>query len=447
MLDRSAPESAMLIDARPTKDFFISMLGWDIGLIRVIIDLVDNCLDGARRVRPDGDYRGLCIRINLSSESFKISDNCGGIPPDLARDYAFRFGRPRDMQPTKHSVGQFGVGMKRALFKLGTKFTVESTTEACQFVVEVDVDEWRKDDERWQFEFKVLRDLSPKPATEEQRGTTITGSSLHPSVAEEFDLETFHNRLRLELETAHQESLTRNMTITLNAEPLQFQVSRLLKSEDLHPAFQELVFDESGHPPLQVRVYAGVSHSDPSKAGWYIYCNGRCVVEAEQTGTTGWGEGGETTIPKYHNQFARFRGYVFFDCDDADRLPWKTTKTGVDSDSPIFRRVRQKMVSMMRPVIDFLNRLDAEKSLPEEPTPLTDAVEGAAAAPLDEVEARPVFCAPEAGRPAAASPERRIQYTRPWDKVERARSALKVPTLKEVGERTFDYYYTMECED
>lgn len=63
----------------------------------------------------------------------------------------------------------------------------------------------------------------------------------------------------------------------------------------------------------------------------HTLANGRLVVGPDQTITTGWGEGDGKTVPRYHNQFARFRGYAFFDCDDASRLPWTTTKTGVDA--------------------------------------------------------------------------------------------------------------------
>src|ERR1700688_3958157 len=106
------------IDASPTKDFFISMLIKDIGTTRAIIDLVDNCVDGARRLRPNGEYDGLRVDIETDDGHFEIRDNCGGVPVNLARNYAFRFGRPTEMAATPHSVGQFGVGMKRALFKL-----------------------------------------------------------------------------------------------------------------------------------------------------------------------------------------------------------------------------------------------------------------------------------------------------------------------------------------
>jgi len=108
-----------IINASPTKDFFISILVRDIKLVDAISDLVDNCVDGARRLNPAGDYKDLHINIEVNPQHFKITDNCGGISPEIAREYAFRFGRPKEAHNTPHSIGQFGVGMKRALFKMG----------------------------------------------------------------------------------------------------------------------------------------------------------------------------------------------------------------------------------------------------------------------------------------------------------------------------------------
>ena len=97
------------INAMPTKELFIDMLTRDIGLIPAIVDLVDNCADGARRLQGDGGFKGLWARIEISKEKFRISDNCGGISIDTARKYAFRFGRPFGSPTVSHSVGQFGV--------------------------------------------------------------------------------------------------------------------------------------------------------------------------------------------------------------------------------------------------------------------------------------------------------------------------------------------------
>ena len=103
------------------------MLTNDVTLNDAIGDLVDNSVDGALSIRKDGRYDGLWVRISVKKDLFRIADNCGGISIDTARNYAFRFGRPSGMEGIPWSLGQFGIGMKRALFKLGKKFKIEST--------------------------------------------------------------------------------------------------------------------------------------------------------------------------------------------------------------------------------------------------------------------------------------------------------------------------------
>jgi len=436
-----------IVNAAPTKEFFIYMLTKDIPLVRAIIDLVDNCLDGAHRIRGDEDYSELWVRIEANKDSFKISDNCGGISVELARKYAFRFGRPKDMPRLKHSVGQFGVGMKRALFKIGREFKIESFTETSRFVIEEDVEKW-KEKPKWEFEFKELEEKLTQPPSIDNRGTTIIVKSLNESVAEAFNLDNFINRLKGELEIAHQDSLSKGLQITLNGIPLTFSITELLQSDILKPANKDLEFDEPEKAVVKVKLYAGISDSDPSTAGWYVYCNGRCILETDKSNTTGWAEGGGRTIPQYHNQFARFRGYVFFDCDDAGRLPWNTTKTGVDIDSTIYRSVRQNMITMMRPVIDFLNRLDAEKDCREEPAMLTEAVEGAEKADLQSIVASPNFIANvESVIKTPVQQMQRIQYHKPKDQVKIVKDVLRVLSFKEVGEKTFDYFFERECDE
>ena len=72
--------------------------------------------------------------MDLSSDQFRIADNGGGIPVEVARDYAFRFGRLREAKGTPGSMGQIGVGMKRTFFRLGRYFSVRSTTANSRFV-------------------------------------------------------------------------------------------------------------------------------------------------------------------------------------------------------------------------------------------------------------------------------------------------------------------------
>jgi len=140
------------VTGSPSKELFITMLTRDITLIDAISDLIDNCVDGAIKLKGRNKFKGLEVNITLSENCFKIQDNCGGIDKKLAQMYAFRFGRPLNATQIDYSVGQFGIGMKRALFKMGDKFEVKSVSEKTSFTIGIDVNKWSKD-KSWDFKF------------------------------------------------------------------------------------------------------------------------------------------------------------------------------------------------------------------------------------------------------------------------------------------------------
>ncbi len=90
-----AAEHREKVNAEPTKNFFVEMLVRDVDLLDAVVDLVDNSVDGARRMRTS-NYQGLQVSVEFDATHFSVSDNCGGIPLAIARDYAFRFGRDED---------------------------------------------------------------------------------------------------------------------------------------------------------------------------------------------------------------------------------------------------------------------------------------------------------------------------------------------------------------
>jgi len=170
------------------------------------------------------------------------------------------------------------------------------------------------------------------------------------------------------------------------------------------------------------------------------------VLRADQTNLTVWAEGDR--VPKYHPDFARFRGLAYFDADDASLLPWTTTKTGVDADSPVYRAVRQQMIEMTRPVLDFLRKVEDERKKHEDgdirDNPLARAIDTASGSGISELPIRSVFIAPQPPPLPPGPRMQRIQYQKPLDDVERAKSMLSATSFKEVGEKTFDYYMTYE---
>ena len=127
-------------------------------------------------------------------------------------------------------------------------------------------------------------------------------------------------------------------------------------SNNLRPGYRADTYNG-----VAVRQVVGVGPRDPYDAGWYVFCNGRMILRADQSEVTGWGEPNIERLPRYHNDFAWFRGCVFFDSRDPAALPWNTTKDGVDQDSGLYRSVKSQMVVMMGPVLQFLREVVNEQ--------------------------------------------------------------------------------------
>ncbi len=427
-----------VIDVEPTKALFVEMLTKDIALGRAVIDLIDNSVDGARRLRPgaESDLAGLQVALTISATEFRVKDNCGGIGLKLATNQAFRIGRPKGTPPTPNSVGQFGVGMKRALFKFGRHFSVTSKTRTDSFAMSVNLDTWLEED-GWVFGFDdVGKDLD---IAEIDTGTEIVVTRLRDGVGTAFGLRSFLNGLEREIAGAQAAYIARGLTILVNGVAMLSKPWILFQGAGIVPFKAEREIEVRGGRVV-VRIFAGIAEPSPQKAGWYVVCNGRMVLEADQNEVTGWGKLADTkgvVAPKYHNTFARFRGYAFFDSEDAGLLPWNTTKTGVDADSPLFQSVQSDMVQAMRPVIDFLKRYDDEREAPTEEKVLTDAVTKAAPCSIRDVVRVGPFLMPTA-LPRVGPRNISIQYHRPADQIEALQDALGATSAREVGGMSFD---------
>jgi len=432
----------------PTKELFVEMLVRDVELDDAILDLVDNAVDGARRsVGGRGRYDRYEVHLEVAKDRFAIRDNCGGIPEGIARDYAFRFGRPRDAQGLSHSVGQFGVGMKRALFKLGRAFKVTSVHAKWRFVLSVDVDQWKADEEHWDFAL----DEQKRPGeghrfAADKQGTRIDVAPLHRGVSDKFGSPNFRSSLRERLRAAHTLALKRGLAITLNGTKLEPTELLIKSSPVLRPAYWK---SSLLHPQgrVDVEIWAGVGERRPPRAGgWYVFCNDRLIMGPEQTGVTGWGEN-SPSLPKYHGQYAWFRGYVFMRARDASALPWNTPKTGVDGGDPVWRKVRSQMVLMMDPVVEFLDRRKDEQDAAQA-RPLQEALDDAPLVAVGAAKGGAAFRAPSAAPPGEKPV--RISYTKPPGEYERVRRVLRARDLqverpRDVGARTFEHYLREEC--
>ena len=373
------------INAAPTKSFFVDMLTRDIDLKDAILDLLDNCVDGIQRTLrdeggevedPDLPYEGFWADIELSDKGFKISDNCGGIPLEVARRYAFRMGKPRDISDDDDiaTIGTYGIGMKRAIFKMGQSAEVRSQTEQEAFKVLIQPD-WLVSDQSWDLPIEATKNFLEEP------GTIVKVRSLKPEISTQLGAKSFQAELSKEIEALYSYIMAKGLEITVNkkpvkAKPLVLQWEGVKKLTDPETQAIAPYLYEGQEEDVEVKIAVGFHRKQPSAdeienaespkrrtsdtAGWTIVCNDRVVVANDKTILTGWGESG---IPKYHPQYIAISGVVNFKSNDARKLPLTTTKRGIDASSELYLHVKERMREGLRLFTTYTNKW---KNVPKE---------------------------------------------------------------------------------
>lgn len=360
----SQEKTVVRVEASPAKAFFVEMITRDIELQDAILDLLDNCIDGVRRLgktKGDHPYRGYHAHIHFSEEEFSIEDNCGGIPYDIACKYAFMMGRPADYEGRKAGgIGVYGIGMKRAIFKMGRSCVVFSDTQEKAFEVAI-TKEWLEDDKNWNLEARTVATELPA------HGTKITIRDLHKVVRSEFSRGSqFNDDFITVVRNAYSFLLDKGFKVVVNGKEVEPKVPSLLwESREgagaLRPyiyraniegvnVFLTVGFRERPHTPSDEERDSTPKY-DSDETGWTIVCNDRVVLPYDKSKQTGWGWGG---VPSYHNQFIWITGFVFFDGYPAD-LPMTTTKRGVNANLDVYTTVREKMQTGVKHFTKFTN--------------------------------------------------------------------------------------------
>jgi len=394
--------------------------------------------DGAQRPK----FKHSTVSLSVSKSNFKIQDTCGGISEDDAKKTIFRFGIPLGASSTP-GLSVYGIGMKRAFFKLGGNITVESATDEDWFVMDIDVNQWNmKGDDDWDFELKASGKAGDRVPSKPRAGTTqIVIKDLRDDVSRRFGQTSFVKELVDRVAAAYSLFLTAGLNIQINDERVQSKLPTVASlGTELKPARRLLKVGG-----VEVLVIVGVTpRDDRTPRGWYVFCNGRMVLGPDRSRLTGWGE----LLPQWHTKYSHFVGYVYFRSNDVRLLPWTTTKQGVVFDSGVYQTALAEMHVQARPVISFLNAM-----YPGEPEPEgvveRELLDKAHYVPIDKLRrADTPFQYDLNKRKNLAKELVRIQYSKPRKDVERIRGHLKRRSMSasKIGEYTFDYYIKQECD-
>lgn len=457
------------ISAAPTKRFFVEMLVRDIALEDAILDLLDNCIDGVVRsagATGEEPYNGFEARIRMEPGLFEIKDNCGGIPQS-ALTKAFRMGRPDGGDKGgAATVGMYGIGMKRAIFKLGTEAQIASRSPDVNFEVSISP-AWLKNEDDWQLPISYLDNA------EDNFGTTISVATLNTEVSARFDKnnDNFISDFKRSLSSHYTFIILKGFKVFVNGEQIKAQPFNLLVSseEDVggdkvtKGSLKPYVF-RGNVDGVSVQIFAGLSRPLPSDeeiereeevrqsrddAGWTIICNDRIVVYRDKSRLTGWGE---ASVPSFHGQFISFSGLVILKSDDPWKLPLTTTKRGIDASSELYLSIKDFMREATKTFTSFTNKW---KRNPEERTALYKAASPMSVSQLQvatadydmtkskKLEGTERFM-PLLPVPKADNGTVRISYARPraqFSKLAEKLFETSEVTPRDLGETTFDMAY------
>lgn len=329
-----------LVDTKPTKEVVVDSLTRDISVEACLFDLIDNAIDAARDTifaraeekRAEGlpdSYSGFKITLSFSGDGCVIDDNCGGITVERLRTMVLRFGQ-RSSHPM--GIGIFGLGLNRALFKLGrvSHLKTDTGSQRAELILKtkeyLESDDWNLPAEEFQSSGKV--------------GTSIEVRQLYEDIAQNFADSDWIEKYRRDVGRRYGRFIQKGLEIEINGVAVPDGEIQIRKDS---PFPEEYKFYKTKGVTVHIRFGQHSEHrfsAEPDydksrntaltdQFGWTVLCNDRAIVVSDKTMKTGWDT-------KFHTEFYGFVGIVTFDADDPSKLPWDTTKFDVDMNNSAY---------------------------------------------------------------------------------------------------------------
>lgn len=330
-------ENTFNVDTHPTKRLMVQGITKDLTIEACIFDLIDNAIDAANQTQLKGlraDYKDYEINLTFDHTSFSIEDQGSGISRQKLENSALRFGT---IEHHGAGIGAFGVGLNRALFKLGKQFKITTETQTERSVFDLNVSDYLLDDKKWHI-----------PSTAEPvtglNGTLITISPLNEEIAEQFSDSFWTDEFLKQLSYRYSRFIRKGLVLKVNKNILHQSEVTIRLDGDFK--ILEKKYEKSG---VKIHIKSGqhskhrFSYEDghikkvntplTNEYGWTVFCNDRAVLIADKTSQTGWDS-------DFHNQHYGFSGEIHF-TGDSVKLPWNTNKTGVDQNNSLYAEVLQ----------------------------------------------------------------------------------------------------------
>ena len=363
------------VDTHPTKDVVVNGLTKDATVQACIFDLIDNSVDAARdtifsdrepkdRNELPSSYAGFEIRLTFSSNGFKIGDNCGGIAVDALKKLVMRFGK---RSSHNFGIGTFGVGLNRALFKLGKVSHLKTDTGKQRAELILRVDEYLAADNTWELPAEQFESTG-------NAGTEIEIRQLPSDIASQFADKDWIDTQREEIGRRYGRFIAKGLAIQVQGKPVKNREIRIredgpyegeykfYKTEDgvqIHVQYGQ--HDDHRFTNERAEYDADKNKQITDQFGWTVFCNDRAILIADRTYKTGWEN-------KFHTEFYGFVGSVSF-VGDPNKLPWNTTKTDVDLNNPAYQMALTDMRKFTQKWRKLADQRKKSAEAPRKPPP------------------------------------------------------------------------------
>jgi len=421
-------ENAELISFSPTKEFFINTITKDVDLDAAILDLIDNSIDGyiISNLKDKRD-----IKIEFNEKSFCIEDNCGGIKKDKVRKEVFRLGAIK--KEKKETLGVYGIGLKRAMFKIGKDMKIESDDGTDYFSIHID-ESWIDNDNLWELDFETESKSKGKPFFR------LEIKKLYPEIAEELSLLPFQERLIDKIRRFHSIHIEKRVNIIVNKIKVEPFIFSFLKDENFSPLHEKMKVGDD----VEVEIIAGFS-KEKDIHGWCVFCNDRMILKNNTSHRTGFRYG----LGYHPTQDSEFLGMVFFKSSDPGKLPWKSTKDDVVTENRVYRVTQVRMEEITKELIRGLTQKLYHAKDSEGETIKKSIYEGVPSTKWTEipigqkVKYPKLTVTPELREPTKYTT---VTYHVLKTKMKNVKNYMGNPSMtnKRVGEKTFKYYCNLE---
>ncbi|MDC5586439.1 ATP-binding protein [Acinetobacter baumannii] len=341
-----------------SANFLEQILTKDVSTLEAIYDLIDNSIDAARNSifaskNYEADefglptnYKNYEVEIQIDQTSFSIRDNCLGIPEDILINKTFIIA---ESSAHEYGIGQYGIGLKRSLLKLGNlysfiidngekKYTAEFDNES--FGLKKNLSALVTSSSGSSYTIFTVRDLKLEAIKDIQNAKWIEKAikglqdrySIYFSKGLVIKFKYNNKYFPLTLKNTIPNLRTDGKFLPKN-KSLKFGDVKVIIESGIH---QDYYFSSESKHSLSI------NRKLTPDFGIYFICNDRVIVKSSTEQNHGW-------KTKWHSEYNGFVCIVRFISKDPSDLPWNTSKSAMREDAPLFLEV----IEELQPVADI----------------------------------------------------------------------------------------------